>query len=66
MGPGWRRAMSYFTSKDTPPAQRSYAYDVSGNRTSVTDSAVAFYYWYDATDALIKKDIFLDGHTACG
>jgi RHS repeat-associated protein len=38
------------------PETRAYTYDADGNRTSVTEAGVSFYYFYDATDALVTKN----------
>jgi hypothetical protein len=36
---------------------RAYTYDHDSNRTSVTESGVTVYYFYDATDALVTKSL---------
>ena len=36
---------------------RAYTYDADSNRTSVTESGVTVYYFYDATDALETKSL---------
>jgi RHS repeat-associated protein len=38
------------------PEARTYTYDADGNRRSVTEAGVTFYYFYDATDALVTKN----------
>jgi RHS repeat-associated protein len=38
------------------PEARTYTYDADGNRKSVTEAGVTFYYFYDATDALVTKN----------
>jgi RHS repeat-associated protein len=35
---------------------RAYTYDADSNRTSVTDNAVLFFYYYDRTDELVAKN----------
>jgi len=37
------------------PEARTYTYDADGNRRSVTEAGVTFYYFYDATDAVVTK-----------
>jgi RHS repeat-associated protein len=36
---------------------RAYTYDADSNRTSVTESGVTVYYFYDASDALVTKSL---------
>jgi RHS repeat-associated protein len=47
---------SYFGPTGAPSETRAYTYDADSNRTEVTESGVPFYYFYDATDALITKN----------
>ena len=59
-----RLTSSYFGSSQSPVAPRAYTYDLDSNRTSVTESGTVFYYFYDATDELIKKGPNPDGSGA--
>ncbi|MGD0019969.1 MAG: RHS repeat-associated core domain-containing protein [Candidatus Limnocylindrales bacterium] len=59
-----RLTSSYFGSSQSPVAPRAYTYDRDSNRTSVTESGTVFYYFYDATDELIKKGPNPDGSGA--
>ncbi|MGD0019967.1 MAG: RHS repeat-associated core domain-containing protein [Candidatus Limnocylindrales bacterium] len=59
-----RLTSSYFGPSGSPVAPRAYSYDPDSNRTSVTESGTVFYYFYDATDELIKKGPNPDGSGA--
>jgi RHS repeat-associated protein len=51
----------YFGPSGNKVQRRTYTYDADSNRTSVTEAGITFYYFYDATDALIKKGPNSDG-----
>jgi RHS repeat-associated protein len=59
-----RLTESYFGPSDARQQPRAYSYDPDGNRTSVTESGVSFYYWYDRTDALLTKSPTTDQNGA--